>query len=456
MAPGRIGLRSNPRLSESAGQGRNVVRDYVRVPEFRPAHVRVRPAHSVTVTHMASVAGLGFPLARGLSVLILWNKCDYPSTLQALGSACLIASSGHPRTVFGMPPSRTVDSSAPRDMVPDWFLAFLDDRQTRKPSAHTMKAYRQDFDGIASLLTEGNPAGLLVTDITSDTVRIAFARYARTHEPATIRRCWSTWNVLCTYLYTAGLLVANPMPLVGKPKVPKILPKSLPLKAIEALLAAVTRPSDKPRSTDWPERDLAIILTPLLAGVRASELIQLNIGDIRTVDDGSAVIHVKGKGGKDRSIPVEASLLSVIERYLVSRATRIPDERLKNASASLTDWPPRTPLFVDRDGNRMTNGVLQSRIKRAFKLAGPEAQPVEGALVHGFRHTYATELANADVSVYTLMKLLGHESMNTSQRYVSAAGSETRSAAAQNPLYRLVRDTSESQSDAAGTPSERL
>jgi integrase len=60
--------------------------------------------------------------------------------------------------------------------------------------------------------------------------------------------------------------------------------------------------------------------------------------------------------------------------------------------------------------------------------------------VHGLRHTYATELANSDVSVYTLMRLLGHESMATSQRYVAAAGTETRTAAAQNRLYPLVRE----------------
>lgn len=59
--------------------------------------------------------------------------------------------------------------------------------------------------------------------------------------------------------------------------------------------------------------------------------------------------------------------------------------------------------------------------------------------MHGLRHTYATELAGSDVSVYTLMKLLGHESMTTSQRYVTAAGTETRSAAAQNPIYGMIR-----------------
>lgn len=58
--------------------------------------------------------------------------------------------------------------------------------------------------------------------------------------------------------------------------------------------------------------------------------------------------------------------------------------------------------------------------------------------MHGLRHTYATELANCDVSVYALMKLLGHESIATSQRYVDGAGTDNRAAAALNPLYGLL------------------
>ena len=63
---------------------------------------------------------------------------------------------------------------------------------------------------------------------------------------------------------------------------------------------------------------------------------------------------------------------------------------------------------------------------RAFRRAGIDADRARGALVRGLRHTFATELANSEVSVYTLMKLLGHESMVTSQRYVTTAGTETR------------------------------
>jgi site-specific recombinase XerD len=80
------------------------------------------------------------------------------------------------------------------------------------------------------------------------------------------------------------------------------------------------------------------------------------------------------------------------------------------------------PLFVGSEGDRITRGTLQYRVLRAFRRAGIDSERARGALVHGLRHTFATELANADVSVYTLMKLLGHESIVTSQRYVSAAG----------------------------------
>jgi site-specific recombinase XerD len=339
---------------------------------------------------------------------------------------------------------------------PDWFTEFLHDRQTRKPSSHTMKAYRQDFIAIASLITGDDPARLNVVDITKESMRAAFAAYALDHEAASIRRCWSTWNVLCTFLYTGEQLAANPMQLVGRPKLAKPLPKALPRTAVAALLETVAQDHGSKRQTDWVERDLAIILTALLAGLRAEELRQTNVGDIRTTDDGAAVIHIKGKGGKERSVPIEAELLAVIQTYLDSRALRFPGSETRRATtgSGLMRWSARTPLFVGRDDQRITQGTLQSRIKRAFKRAGPDAQPVPGALVHGLRHTYATELAGSDVSVYTLMKLLGHESMTTSQRYVTAAGTETRSAAAQNPLYSLI--SGEDKSSASTSGSARL
>lgn len=360
------------------------------------------------------------------------DKRDYPS----FGGHCRSMANRTSPGIFA------ADVPAPEPPpYPQWFARFLADRQTRKPSAHTIKAYQQDFVAIASLITDGRPASLDIADITRDSIRAAFAAYATEHEAASIRRCWSTWNVLCTFLYTGEELAANPMPLVGRPKLTKSLPKALPRPAVEALLETVRSNEASTRRTDWPERDLALILTSLLAGLRADELRQADVGDIRRATEGAGVIHVRGKGGKDRTVPIEAELVAVIDRYLDSRAARFTSTGRRAAGSSgLALWPAHSPLFVGRDGDRITRGTLQSRIKRAFHRAGPDAQPVPGALVHGLRHTYATELAENEVSVYTLMKLLGHESMATSQRYVSAAGSETRSAAARNPLYGIVSE----------------
>lgn len=334
------------------------------------------------------------------------------------------------------PPART---DADR---PEWFRAFLADRSTRKPSPHTVDAYRRDFDAIAAVLA-GGPEHLAALDcaaITKDTMRQAFAVFAASREAASIRRCWSTWNTLCSYLFTAELLEANPMQFVGRPKVAKNLPKSLPATAAKALVDAVADHSDTKLRNEWPERDRALILTTLLTGLRAGELRAANIGDVRLADQGG-VIHVRGKGNKDRAIPIEAALLDVLGDYLGSRGARFPATTRRRQAGdvpALRRWPTTAPLFVGVDGQRITRGALQYRILRAFRLAGPDAHRNPGALVHALRHTYATELANTNISVYTLMRLLGHESMATSQRYVSAAGAETRSAAAVNPLYQLV------------------
>ena len=202
-------------------------------------------------------------------------------------------------------------------------------------------------------------------------------------------------------------------------------------------MAAVADDQQSARRSDWPERDRAIIFMPLLAGLRADELLNANIGDIRRTDDG-AVIQIRGKGNKDRRIPVGQQLLRVLEEYVRTRTTRFPPRRRSTSTDPLKSFAATAPLFVGADGNRITRGTLQYRVLRAFKKAGVNGERPSGALVHGLRHTFATELANANVSVYTLMKLLGHESMVTSQRYVDGAGADTRGAAEQNPLYELL------------------
>lgn len=275
---------------------------------------------------------------------------------------------------------------------PNWFREFLTDRATRKPSPHTLQAYRYDFDAIAGrLVSEPQQISALApADITTAAMRRAFADFAHSHEAASVRRCWSTWNTLCGYLFGADQIPANPMELVGKPKLGKTLPKSLPPSAAQALLDAIDTSDNGSRPTDWPERDRAIVFTALLTGLRAHELRGANVGDLRVLDGNrGGVLHVRGKGNKERAVPIEAALVEVIDAYLASRATRFPSTMRQRAGGPPhTRWPAEAPLFIGRDNERITRGVLQYRVLRAFKRAGPDAKRARGALLHALRHTY--------------------------------------------------------------------
>jgi integrase len=166
--------------------------------------------------------------------------------------------------------------------------------------------------------------------------------------------------------------------LSGGPSRPRPYPAPSPGPAVAALLGAVGGHHESSRRTDWAERDLALILTGLLAGLRLDELRRADVGDIRTSTGDGAVIYVRGKSGKDRTVPIEADLLAVIETYLDSRAVRFPGSTRSSTRRGLSRWPSDVPLFVGRDGQRITRGTIQSRVRRAFRRAGSDAQPVRG------------------------------------------------------------------------------
>lgn len=249
-----------------------------------------------------------------------------------------------PKTSRGSKDAQIAESG-----YPQWFSAFLADRAVRKPSPHTAKAYRQDFVAIAELLAAecARIGELTPAAITKEAMRSAFAVYADKHEPASIRRCWSTWNTLCAFLYNSERIQSNPMSLIGRPKVPKSLPKGLGAETVSGLLAPIDADGGSQRRSDWPERDAALDLTAVLAGLRADELLRANIGDIRTTTEGGGGIDVRGKGNKDRRIPVEEGLIKVLDSYLDSRAVRFPaDTKRRGPSVGLGAWPATAALFV--------------------------------------------------------------------------------------------------------------
>ncbi|MGI9207594.1 MAG: tyrosine-type recombinase/integrase [Rhodococcus sp. (in: high G+C Gram-positive bacteria)] len=168
------------------------------------------------------------------------------------------------------------------------------------------------------------------------------APLADTHSPASILRCWSTWNALGSYLFTSDLIVADPMDAVLRPKVAKTVPKAFDQDAVEKLITALTTDEDD-NAHAWRERDLAIVLTALLTGCRLSELVTLNIGEFRNLDDTGRLksITLHGKGNKQRVLAAEPALVDALTSYLDSRLQRFPGSgKARTSPHRLTLAPP--------------------------------------------------------------------------------------------------------------------
>lgn len=313
----------------------------------------------------------------------------------------------------------------------DWTLGeaieeFFVARRPKKDSPHTLRAYRNDLEAIAGRLIKG-PELLALTELDIRSLRRAFADFADGHSPASVGRAWSTWNQFFTFLVADGVVPGNPMAAVGKPRAPRRTPKPLQGENTpELLLEAVANGSRRARFP-WPERDLAFLATGLLTGLRLSELLALDVGGIDG-RPGERRIKVVGKGRKERFVPIEAALEEVLTRYLDTRHTRFPKEKLS----------PSSPLFVDRKGARLRPGGAQYLVAQCYRHAGVGARVPRGALVHSLRHTFGTRLAEDGASASEIQHLLGHESLNTSQGYIDATAAEQRLAARANRTYRTL------------------
>lgn len=331
-----------------------------------------------------------------------------------------------------------------------WFqeavAAYLTARQPRKDSPHTTAAYRADLTTVAGILADQHgcaPEELRVDMLTLPAMRCAFAEYAHPRARTTIRRCWSTWNGLLDHLVSEGHLDGNPMAGVARPHNPRRQPRAFTSADTDRLLSALVAGMRTGRDP-WPERDLAVVVTLLVTGIRSQELLDLNVGDL-TGTTRSLRLRVRGKGDADRAVPVEPGLSEVVNAYLDSRRSRFPRQAsrrgLPHTAQPLDRFPAQAPLFVGRDGARLRRGGLQYLVRSAYRAAGVESVRERGALVHALRHTFATRLVeNPDTTVVQLMDLLGHKSLATTQRYVHASSREVRATAARNPTYATLQN----------------
>ncbi|BCL17781.1 tyrosine-type recombinase/integrase [Micromonospora sagamiensis] len=309
---------------------------------------------------------------------------------------------------------------------------FLIARATRKPSPHTLQAYRRDLVGVARLAAErATPPlpldALPVTALSPRVLRAAFAAFAAPRAAASVHRAWSTWNNFFTFLVAEGVVPGNPMPAVDRPRAP--LPQPKPLRGEdtpERLLDAVARAAGR-QHDPWPERDLAVVALALCTGLRLSELLALRVGSVAG-RPGERRVDVAGKGGRPRVVPVEPELDGVLVAYLESRVRRFGARSVR----------PDSALLVDRRGEPLRRGGLQYLVDSCYRRAGIADRVPRGARLHALRHTFATRLAEDGASAAEIMRLLGHASLASSQTYIEVTAGQQRAAVRSNRTHRVL------------------
>lgn len=308
--------------------------------------------------------------------------------------------------------------------------AFFAARRPRKDSPHTTAAYRRDLAGVLGLVAAelGRPVDeVWVAELSMPVLRVAFGVFADGHARSSVSRAWSTWNQFLTFCVGEGWLVGNPMAGVARPRATPLSPKPLrgedtPERLVAAVVSGVGGGRDP-----WPERDVLVVALGLVAGLRSAELRALTVGSLVGVR-GEQRLHVRGKGARDRSVPVGAVVGDVVARYVESCRVRFPGLRLGSGAV----------LLRDRRGEPIGRGALEYLVVSCFRRAGLHDLVPRGASLHALRHTFATRLAEDGASAAEIMVLLGHASLATSQNYIDATGREQRAAVSASRTYRVL------------------
>jgi len=306
---------------------------------------------------------------------------------------------------------------------------FLDALRSRNYSVHTIASYERDlrqFGGFLSDLARGETAR--IEDFRPRAVRrfvagLSASRFAR----SSVRRKLAAVKAFGRYLAARGARPANPADGVPAPKPEKRLPTFLTRSEVERLFATGDADTGDVRSL----RNTAILELLYGGGLRLSELVSLNVGDI---DRGAGLARVTGKGRKQRIVPVGRSAMHALDRYLSAR----------------TDAPssPDAPLFANGRGGRLTGRSVQSIVRRRLEQVS-EARSLSP---HVLRHTFATHLLNAGADLRAVQELLGHASLSSTQIYTHVTTDRLKDAYRQAHPRGGATDNREPQCNAEELP----
>lgn len=224
-----------------------------------------------------------------------------------------------------------------------------------------------------------------------------------------------------------GMFKVSPMANLELPTPKPALPKYLTLEQALEMLAHVDTPDRK--------RDYCIVVFFLNSGIRLSELVGINLKDIRSTHDADGnevyTLKVLGKGSKERIIYLNDACINAYMDYVAPEETD-PDIR---KAAGMRDSTIKTDaLFLSKRGKRISNRRVQQIVNECFKSSGLDNL---GLSVHKLRHTFATLMYQNGVDVRVLKDVLGHENLNTTQIYTHVSNSQLENAMKQNPLSTI-------------------
>lgn len=248
-------------------------------------------------------------------------------------------------------------------------------------SDNTVRSYGTDLAQLATVIE--NRGGAL----TDEGIRDFLRKHGRT--PRTRARKLSAVRSFCKFLKDVGLMDADPSAAIDAPILGKSLPKDLSPQQVAELVEA--------NLGKTPLRDQAILELLYGAGLRAAEVVAINLADI---DIQGRSVLVRGKGRKERLAVFGEQAADVIQAYLA-------DERPTGKEA----------LFVNSKGGRLTTRTVQRIVERRRALAGLP----KDATPHSLRHSFATHMLNGGADLKTIQQLLGHESLATTQVYTGVS-----------------------------------
>ena len=212
------------------------------------------------------------------------------------------------------------------------------------------------------------------------------------YSAATMARKIATLRSFHKWLQRFGVISNNPMTLIRTPRQAKRLPKAIDVSDVERLLATPDA------TTPLGARDRAMLETLYSTGIRVSELVGIDLAD---VDEAGQALIVRGKGKRERIVPLGSHALRAISDWIAIR------DRVGRGGEA------QSPLFINRDGGRISTRSVRRKLSKYLDQAGldPAISP------HTLRHSFATHLLDNGADLRAVQELLGHRSLSTTQVY---------------------------------------